>query len=120
MAIDNLKVWCQEVVPDGITDAEQRRGLLDEEYLNGWLRQQTVSYQQLNQILFLLTSYSSPNVYTVHYVDDTAPTSAYEIEADGGSFSQVEAPLLYELYSGTMPDFTSTTPTGMRPVMRKQ
>lgn len=120
MAIDDLEVWCQELVTDELTQNTQRRTIFDNEYLEGWLRQQTVSTQQLNQLFYLLTSYSPPNIFTVHYVDSSTPVTIAEIACDGGSFLEADAPLLYEQYGGTMPDFTGDAPTGTRPVMRKQ
>lgn len=120
MPIDTLKVWCKEVTVDSLTENRQRRSLLDNEYLDGWLRQQSVSYQQLNELFNLLSSYSPPSIFTVYYVESSASGSSEEITANGGSFTQEEAPLLYEEYAGTMPNLTGSAPAGTRPVMRKQ
>lgn len=120
MSIQDLKQWCQDLDVDPVTEIEQRRSLVDEEFIKGWKRQQTVSTQQINQLFNLLTQYAPPNPACVHFQDSTIAINSVSIVANGQSFTQAEAPELFSIYNGTMPDFTGVAPVGTTPVMRKR
>lgn len=120
MSIQDLKTWCQAPEVDPLTEIEQVRPLVEEEFLSGWKRQQTVSTQQVNQLFRLLTQYSPPNPACIFFQDNTIPINSVTIIANGQAFTEEEAPELFTIYSGTMPDFTGVAPAGTVPVMRKR
>ncbi|HDG1611215.1 TPA: hypothetical protein PFD71_003105 [Vibrio cholerae] len=120
MAIQDLKEWCQIPKVDDVTEIEQVRPLVDEEFINGWQRQQTVSTQQVNQLFKLLTNYAPPSPTCIYYQDSSIPVNSVSIIADGRTFTQEEAPELFEIYGGTMPDKTVGAPAGTTPIMRKR
>ncbi len=119
MPLQDLKTWCRDLVVDPETQNIQRRDINSNEFQQGWLRLDTISAQQLNQLFYLLTSYSSRVVTQVYFVDSSKPIPDTVIRADGSSFLKETAPLLFEIYAGTMPDFTNSAPSGTTPVMNK-
>lgn len=119
---DELKVWCQELKVDGVTEVEQRRSLLDEEYENGWLRKQTVSTQQINELFNKLTSYAksvkcAPDLF---YTGNGNTIPDIALEMNGQSITQEDYPILFEFYGSTLPDMTPDTPSGFTYAVRKQ
>lgn len=119
MPVQNLQQWSYQITVDPATENVQRRDIQDKEFLQGWLNLETVSVQQLNQLFFLLTSYCPKVVTHVYFIDAGKSVPDTVISADGRTFTQEEAPLLFEQYAGTMPDFTASTPTGLIAVMNK-
>ena len=119
MPLQDLKTWCRDLVVDAETLNTQRRDINSNEFQQGWLRLDSISAQQLNQLFYLLTSYSSRVVTQVYFVDSNQSIPQTVIKADGGSFLKEEAPLLFEIYGGTMPNFTNSAPSGTTPVMNK-
>lgn len=118
MAVDNLKIFCNTAVVDGVTETSNRRTILDEEYLNGWVRQATVSTQQVNSILYLLSTFSAPYAHCIYMMDDSEDTPSTALDLDGSTFTEEDYPNLYEIYSGTLPDYTSVAPTGIKYIIR--
>ncbi len=119
MPLQDLRTWCRDLVVDAETQNIQRRDINSNEFQQGWLRLDTISAQQLNQLFYLLTSYSNRVVTQVYFVDSSQTIPNTVIKADGGSFVENDAPLLFEIYNGTMPDFTNSAPNGTTPVMNK-
>lgn len=119
MAEDNLKIWCNTTVTDGVTNTDNKRTLLDEEYLNGWLRNGTVSIQQLNSLFFGLTLSSSPYTNSPYLMSDgvTTPSTAYDMDGTV-TLTSTDAPNLYEIYGATLPDLSGDAPTGHKYVIR--
>ncbi|QXN60105.1 hypothetical protein KUA24_38 [Vibrio phage HNL01] len=118
MATQTLKKWCQNPLVDDVTEMEQIRELVSEEFYSGWVRQQTVSTQQINQLFNLLTQYAPPNPACVFFQDSNITINEVTLVADGRAFTQEQAPELFEIYNGTMPNFTAEAPAGTIPVMR--
>lgn len=117
-----LKIWCQELKVDGVTEAVQRRSLLDEEYENGWLRKQTVSTQQINGLFHQLTGYAksvrcAPDLF---YTGNGNSIPSIALEMNGQSITQEEYPVLFDFYGSTLPDLTSDAPTDFTYTVRKQ
>ncbi len=119
MAVEELDIWCSEVVNDGVTLTDNRRALLPEEVLNGWVRNGTVSVQQMNSLFYYLTTYSSPFSNSPYLMasSETTPDNAYDM--DGSTFTEEDAPNLYEIYKGTLTDMSGDAPTGHKWVIRK-
>ncbi len=114
-----LYTWASVINTDeGVTDTANRREILPEEALNGWVRDGTISTQQLNSLFYYLTLYASPFPNTPYLMSTkvNTPTNAYEL--DGSAITQGEAPNLYDIYGATLPDLSSEAPTGHRWVVR--
>lgn len=114
-----LKIWSNTLDIDGVAGNTQRRDLTEEEFIDGWKRLAGVSYQQLNQLFFLLTSSSSPIDTTpyLHYtVGTTIPSNA--LEMNGQTLSAAGNPVLFGYYGGTLPDLRSEAPTNFTYIVR--
>jgi hypothetical protein len=119
MPLQDLNTWCRDLIIDSETENVQRRDINSNEFQQGWLRLDTISTQQLNQLFYILTSYSNRVITQVYFVDSAKPIPNTVIKADGGSFLEEDAPLLFEIYKGTMPNFINAAPAGTTPVMNK-
>lgn len=119
MALQELKVWAESEVVDGVTETSNRRNILTEEFENGWVRTDTPSCQQINSILFLLSSYSKINPFTpdIYRSSDTIPSYAIEW-VEGNSIDSEESPLLYEYFGSTFPAVPYTLNTGWTFILR--
>jgi hypothetical protein len=120
MAIQALEVWCRELVTDGVTDTDNRRDLLTEETLNGWVRLGTVSTQQMNSLFYLCSSHSKPNPFSpeLHLSAKAIPSVAIEW-SDGGAIVEADTPELYEYYGATFPTL-GAAPSGWTYIVRAQ
>lgn len=119
--IQELQVWTKEEVLDLVSEELQRRDLLDEEFLNGFLRNSTVSGNQFNSLMYLITSHSKVNPFSPDYILDTKPTPDIAVEwVVGGNISQTETPQLFEHYGATFPDLPVTLASGWKAIVRKQ
>ena len=118
MSIQNLEIWAKTIVTDGITEIDQRRDILGEEFDTGWVRLSTVSTQQMNGILYLLSSYAAPYSHCAYQMPDSIATPVIALDLDGSTFTEDDYPNLYEVYSGTLPDLSSEAATGMKWVIR--
>ena len=117
MATQQLKIWAEQLTIDGLSNAPQRKELSTEEFLDGWLRNDSISAQQLNTILHLLTMYSSPFLSTAYCVPST-PIPEGSLELNGQAITEVDYPNAYAAYGATLPDITSEAPTGFTYVIR--
>ena len=113
-----LNVWCSTTVTDGITSTDNKREILEEESLNGWVRNGTVSTQQLNSLFYELTLHSNPfaNSPFLMSTNVSTPDNAYDM--DGSTFVETDAPNLFAIYAGTLPDLNTTAPTAHKYVIR--
>ena len=118
MSIQNLEIWASEEVIDGETEIAQRRDIQSEEFLNGWKRLGTVSAQQMNGILYLLSSYSPPYAHCAYQIPSSVVTPSIALDLDGSTFTEEDYPELYAIYSGTLPDLSSEAVTGFKWVIR--
>ena len=119
MANQELKVWANTLDIDGVAGNAQRRDLTEEEFIDGWKRLAGVSYQQLNQLFYLLTSYSSPSDTSpyLHYtVDNPIPTEALEV--NGQAIAEATSPNLFNVYGANLPDLRSAAPTNFTYIVR--
>lgn len=114
-----LPIWAEIAVEDGVTGTDNRRALLGEEAVNGWVRNGTVSVQQLNSLFYYLTLHSSPYAFSPYLMSTTYTTPSNAYDMDGSTFTEDDAPNLYEIYAGTLPDLSSEAPTGHKWVIRK-
>lgn len=115
-----LKIWANTLGTDGVAGNTQRRDLTEEEFIDGWKRLSGVSYQQLNQLFFLLTGYSSPSEVAPYlfYTDGGATLPSTALTMNGQSISSSSNPILYEHYGSTLPDMTEDAPTGFVYIVR--
>lgn len=119
MSLQEVPLWAEETINDEVTGIPQRRDLNAEEFLNGWLRLSTVTTQQMNQILYLLTASSKVNPFSpeLHLSSENIPSVAVEW-VDGGVIDQNDTPLLYEYYGTNFPTL-GAAPSGWRYIIRK-
>lgn len=120
MTIQELKVWAENPIQDGVAKNYQRRDLRDEEFMEGWARLAGLTYQEINQLFYLLSSYSSPLSVAPyqHYIASNAvPSTA--LEMNGQTISVNDVPELYAYYGATLPDRTGELPTGWTYIVRK-
>ena len=116
-----LEVWCRNEVVDPVSEIEQRREILPEEFLEGWLRDATVSGQQVNALFYLLTAHADtrPCVPKLILTTDTLLDNEI-LWVDGGAISLLDTPVLHSRYGATFPTLQSTAPSGWKYVVRKQ
>ena len=109
------------MVQDPIAGNQQRRPLTTEEFLNGWGRQAGVSDQQMNQLMFLLSSYANtyPFEPQPYPSAQTTPSTCVDF-ISGGVIVQAETPFLYEFYGSTFPSEPYTLSAGWKFIVRKQ
>ena len=119
MASQELKVWSEELVVDGLTNITQRRDLLDEEFLNGWLRKMSISSQQLNQLFYLLSIHANPfpNAPVPYPTSLGIPDTA--LEMNGQAILEADYPNAFSIYGATLTDITADAPTGFTYIIRK-
>ena len=117
MSVQNLQIWASEEVTDS-SGIAQRRDLKTEEFLHGWRRLGTMSTQQLNSMLYLLSTYSAPYAHCIYQMPDSVDTPSTALDCDGRTFTEEDYPNLYAIYSGNMPDLSSEAVTGFKYVMR--
>lgn len=120
MSLQDLKVWAKTLTPDALKGNDQRRPIEDEEWDEGWGRLAGVSVQQLNQILFLLTSSAPPSHMSVFLVKDTIDITSVALKMNGQAITVQEAPLLFAEYGSSLDDLTADAPTGYSYYIRKQ
>lgn len=119
MAYQDLPIWSRELVADPVTEDVQRRDLLDEEMLHGFLRQMSVSTQQFNSLMFLITASTAPSPFCIFPWDSTKPVPNTALEMNGQVLTAVDTPELYNFYGATLPDYTGVAPTGLTYIVRK-
>lgn len=114
-----LRKWASIPVYDEETGVLQVRDLNLEEWSYGWLRNVSISAQQLNSLFNQITSNSNPVTCSpyLHLKSKPIPEEAIEM---GSSISQDVYPILFEYYGSTLPDITSEAPTGFTYIVRKQ
>lgn len=120
MAVQDLRVWCQDLYLDPVTMTTQRRDLSPEESMNGWLRNATISNQQMNQLHYLETIHAKASPFSPDMIPDTkpAPSVAYDW-VDGAAISETESPELYAYYGATFPVLQANAPSGWKYIIRK-
>ncbi|AUR87571.1 hypothetical protein NVP1101O_160 [Vibrio phage 1.101.O._10N.261.45.C6] len=120
MAIQELNTWAKNLVVDGVTEIAQRRDLSEEEFNDGWLRNSTASSQQINQVLYLQTSYAKTNPYTPEPFLASKSTPSICLDwVEGGNIPEVDAPELFAFYGGTFPAPPFTLNAGWKFIVRK-
>lgn len=120
MSLQVLKRWASELIVDTLQGNSQRRPLIEEEFLEGWGRNFGVSNQQMNQLMFLLTSHAPP-VSTVPYLNyDIVPLNSETLKMEGQTLTEEEYPQLFSYYGSSLPDINTTdpAPTGFSWVVR--
>lgn len=118
--IQELKVYASTINVDLETNVPQRRDITIEEFNDGLLKLHSFSAQQYNALMFLLTSHAAPHWSCPQLLSTlvTIPDSA--LEMDGQSFLEVDAPELYTIFAGTLPDIVADAPAGFTYIVRKQ
>ena len=120
MALQQLKVWAKQAIPDSVKGNLQFKVLRDEEWLQGFGRLFGPSTQQLNSLFRLLTQYSSPSDICPYLYPDTAFIYSTMLLMDGQTITEEEAPVLFETYGSTLPDLVNEAPPGFVYIIRKQ
>jgi hypothetical protein len=120
MSLQDLKVWAKTLTPDTLKGNDQRRPIEDEEWEEGWGRLSGVTVQQLNQLLFLLSSSSSPSPMAVYLIKDSITVGDQALEMDGQAISVQETPLLFAEYGNNLDDLSADAPSGYKYYIRKQ
>jgi len=112
-----LRLWAEQINIDGVTNMPQRRSLSNAEFRDGWLYGQTISAQQLNQILYLLTVYSnsSPAVPTLFPTAHPIPGIALEMNGQATGDNEI----LTDVYGVSLPDISGDAPTGFTYIVRQ-
>lgn len=113
-----LLIWSESLRTDGVTGRQQRRSLSPTEFNNGVLYGQTLSTQQLNQILYLLTVHANPSPAVPVLFPDTAAIPDVALEMNGQAISPTYE-ILSEVYGANLPDITGDAPTGFTYIVRK-
>lgn len=114
-----LPIWASTVVTDAVTNTDNRREILDEEALNGWVRDGTISTQQLNSLFYYLTLHSAPYANCPYLMSTTTAVPTNALEMDGSvTLTSDDNPNLYSIYGDTLPDLSSDAPSGHRWVIR--
>lgn len=120
MPIQDIKVWSSTLITDDLEGNVQRRPIDEEEWLEGWGRRFGVSNQQMNQLLYLLTSYSAPVNTSPYLVSSGITLSETSLLMDGRQISSDSHPFLFEVYGNNLPDLRSEAPAGFVYVVRAQ
>lgn len=121
MADQVLKRWSSETALDPVKGNAQRRQIQEEEWLLGWLRLKGVTAQQLNQLLFLITSHSSPVTCSPYQQRSDQPVNSETLVFDGVTeVAQTEAPIVFGLYGSPLPDYSAYALPDHVWVIRKQ
>lgn len=118
MAIQDLKIWASSLNTD-ITNSSQRRNIELEEFIVGWLRNDNISFQQLNQLFFLLTSYANPWPNPPVPYPTTLPIPEDALEMNGQAITIGDYPNLFAAYGANLPDISAEAPTGHTYIVRK-
>lgn len=121
MAISNLYIWARRVFSDPKTRVEQVRPIFPTESERGWVNLSTVSVQQLNGMLKLLSQHSGCNPFAPQLILSSAVTPPTALEwVDGGTIVEENSPELFEHYGGTFPILQASAPAGWRYIVRNQ
>lgn len=122
MSLQVLKRWASELIIDPLQGNSQRRPLIEEEFLEGWSRNFGVSNQQMNQLMFLLTSHAAPVGTTPYLNYDAVPLNSETLRMEGQAITEEEYPQLFGYYGASLPDIntTSPAPAGFSWVVRAQ
>ncbi|AUR94312.1 hypothetical protein NVP1193O_181 [Vibrio phage 1.193.O._10N.286.52.C6] len=118
MADQEIKVWAQESVQDPVKGNLQRRLIKEEEWLQGWGRLNGITNQQLNQLLYLVTSYSAPADTCPYLHKNTQPIPQEALEMNGQTVSVNTSPVLFNFYGSNLDDLTTAAPTGYTYIVR--
>ena len=117
--MSELRIWAKIPVYDEETKVLQVRDINLEEWSYGWLRNVSISAQQLNSLFNKITSNSNPVTCSPYLHLKTKPIPEEAIEM-GSSISQDTYPVLFEYYGAKLPDITGDAPTGFTYIVRKQ
>ena len=120
MALQTLKVWAKEAIPDAVKGNTQFRELRDEEWLQGWGRLFTPTVQQLNSLFRLITQHSSPSDISPYLYPSNATVLGNMLVMDGQAIDEATTPILYQTYGGNLNDMSASAPTGFVYVVLKQ
>lgn len=114
----DLEIFAKDDVLDGVTGVFQKEIIQDNLWASGWTRNQVFAIQELNTLLYLLTTYASPSPLapTLWPTSATVPTLALEL--DGRTITEQDYPNAYNLYGATLPDLTADAPTGFTYIIR--
>lgn len=119
MPEDDLKIWAEEEIIDGVTGTPQKRTLNGEEFNDGILNLVTFTAQQYNSLQFLLTLYSNPFYLCPVLVPTSISIPNESLEMNGQAILVTVTPNAFEIYGANLPDLTSDAPTGFTYVIRK-
>lgn len=120
MALQQLKVWAKQAVPDSVKGNIQFREIRDEEWLQGWGRLLSPTIQQLNSLFRLLTQHSSPSDISPYLYPASGFLYSTMLQMDGQAITEAETPVLFAIYGTNLPDMTADAPTGFVYIVRKQ
>lgn len=120
MALQILKVWASNIIPDSVKGNNQAREIKDEEWFQGWGRLAGVSAQQVNSLFRLITQHSAPSDICPYLYPSSSFIYSNTLEMNGQVITEEETPVLFATYGSNLPDITSEAPTGFIYVIRKQ
>ena len=82
-ALQTLKIWCKDIIPDSVKGNTQVKQIRDEEWLQGWGRLSGVTTQQLNSLFRLLTQHSSPTDIAPYLIPVSETITTEMLKMDG-------------------------------------
>lgn len=118
MRLDDLEEWARNVVVDGVTKTENKIAIGTELYRDGWLRDQPVAGQHLNEILNIITTVllsSAAPVGSPQLQYGVSPDTGF-LECNGAAFNPATYPQLGTVYGSTLPILAA--PSGFIYVVR--
>lgn len=120
MTIENLSelgVWAKELRLDAFTNTNNRLQIPTELYESGWLRNQPVTGQHLNQLMYLITA-AVPALASPYLQFGSTPDTG-TLRCNGQTFNTTDNPILALRYtSGSLPNLVPEEPTGFIYVVR--
>lgn len=120
MALQQLKVWAKQAVPDPVKGNIQFKEIRDEEWLQGWGRLLSPTIQQLNSLFRLLSQHASPSDVSPYLYPNTKTIQSNMLQMNGQAITEEETPVLFDTYGANLLDMSTDEPTGFVYVVRKQ
>lgn len=119
MAEQELEIWANQLTKDALTDTFQRREIFPEEFKDGWLRTESISAQQLNQLFYLLSVYSNASTNAPILYPTSVSIPITSLEMNGQIIAEVNYPNAFALYGTNLPDLATGAPAGFTYIIRK-
>lgn len=118
-APQDLKIWAEQEIIDGVTNTPQRRVLNGEEFNDGILNLVTFTAQQYNSLMFIITTYSNPFYASPTLLPTTEGIPTEALEMDGQAITTEVYPNLFLVYGANLPDIVADAPSGFTYIVRK-